>query len=69
MKLNLEAKTYLGDGYYAGHDSHQICVYASNGETDYNPVFLERDVMQNLIQYACKVYGKARMLEAIERAS
>lgn len=50
-------RTYIGDGVYAGHDSFQIWIVCSDGERDYNPVALERAVMAALIHYAAKVYG------------
>lgn len=43
---------YLGDGVYAGHDSYEVWVWASNGVNETPPVALEPGTLHSLIQYA-----------------
>jgi hypothetical protein len=46
---------YIGDGAYAGHDSFQVWVWASDGIHDTPPVALESGAMQSLVDYARRV--------------
>lgn len=57
MQHEMINRTYIGDGVYAGHDSYQIWLVCSNGESDYNPIALDRGTFASLIHYAAKIYG------------
>lgn len=39
--------TYLGDGLYASHDGHMIRVFANDGVTTTNTVYMETFVLEN----------------------
>ena len=45
-------RAYLGDGLYADYDGFQIRLWASDGVTMTNEVFLDPYVLQNLIIFA-----------------
>jgi hypothetical protein len=42
---------YLGDGLYAEYDGHQIRLFASDGETTTDEVFLDLSVQLAFIRY------------------
>jgi len=42
---------YLGDGLYAEYDGWQVRLFASNGETTTNEVFLDPAVLRAFIHY------------------
>lgn len=42
---------YLGDGLYAEHQGHQVRLYASNGITATDQVFLDREMLTKLMEY------------------
>lgn len=47
---------YIGDGVYASFDGYQIWLAANHH--DNKVVALEPKVMENLINYAAKVFGR-----------
>lgn len=49
---------YLGDGAYASFDGHQFCVYADNGVTITNQVYLELPAIRALNDYVARVRGE-----------
>jgi hypothetical protein len=49
---------YLGDGLYADFDGWQIELFASNGISKTNRVFLEPVVLRNFLAYAERLKGK-----------
>ena len=48
---------YLGDGLYAEYDGWQIRLYAHNGVSHTNEVFLEPDVLAAFQRYVTKLKG------------
>ena len=42
---------YLGDSVYADADDYYIIIYLNNGEESFNMIYLNPDVMENLINY------------------
>jgi hypothetical protein len=44
-------KTYLGDGLYAEYDGYQIELYASNGVTKTNIVYLDSHVLHAFLNW------------------
>jgi hypothetical protein len=59
-----ERKVYLGDGAYADFDDHGIVLTAENGIRATDTVYLEPQVLLNLVQYAAK-YFTPKMREAM----
>lgn len=49
--LSLQEPVYLGDGLYAAFDGWQIRLYAHNGVTATNEVFLEPQVLAVFLRY------------------
>lgn len=47
-------KTYLGDGVYAIVESGMIKLTTENGIAVQNEIFLEYEVLQNLLEFADK---------------
>lgn len=43
--------TYLGDGLYAEHEGWRVRVYASNGITTTNEVWLDGEMLAKLNQF------------------
>ena len=48
---DLTKPVYLGDALYAAYDGYQIVLYASNGETRTNTVYLEPAVLAQFFSY------------------
>lgn len=46
---------YLGDGFYASFDGWQIELYASNGISKTDAVFLDPSVLHSFMSFAEKV--------------
>lgn len=44
-------KVYLGDGVYAKHDETGISIYTSDGVRVTNQIFLEYEVVGNLVAF------------------
>lgn len=44
-------KTYLGDGLYAEDREYDVRVYADNGLTVYNEVFLDDQMLSRLVEW------------------
>lgn len=42
---------YLGDGLYAEHQGYQVRLYAFNGITTTDEVFLDREMLARLNEY------------------
>ena len=42
---------YLGDGLYVHNDGYQLRLYASDGVSIIEQIFLERSVVQSLLNY------------------
>jgi len=53
--MTIEKHTYLGDGLYASFDGNQICLFASNGITVTNRVYLEPEVYAALVSYVARL--------------
>ena len=45
-------KAYLGDGVYVEVENGMLKLSTSNGESDTNTIYLEREVFNNLVFYA-----------------
>jgi hypothetical protein len=56
----MENPTYLGDGLYAEFDGFQVKLYASNGVTHTNVVYLEPGVLQSFLTWIAQVKALAR---------
>lgn len=50
---------YLGDGLYAQFNGWQIRLYASNGVSTQDQVFLEPHVLANFLNYIKPLQGAA----------
>lgn len=48
---------YLGDGLYAEFDGWQVRLYAHNGISYTNEVFLEPDVLAAFVRYVTRLKG------------
>ena len=57
VKVGNEA-TYLGDGLYAEFDGYQFEVYASNGLSKTNRVFMEPSVVTSFFEYVARTRGE-----------
>lgn len=53
-------RTYLGDGLYAEFDGFQIRLFAHNGVTHTNEVYLEPAVLQSFLKFIEQVKEQAR---------
>ena len=51
---------YLGDGVYAVFDGYHIVLTKENGYSDINKIFLEGDVMKQLIDYYNRLKDEAK---------
>lgn len=49
--MNINEKKYLGDGVYVRWDGYHIILTTENGIEVENTIFLDRRVMQSLINY------------------
>lgn len=56
MSKSKTPKRYLGDGAYVEFVGCQIRLYTSNGLFETNEVFLETDMIHNLVDF-CKENG------------
>lgn len=50
---------YIGDGVYIGHDGFRFILRTSSHENQMGQIFLEPDVVQNLIDYTTRIKEKA----------
>lgn len=57
---------YIGDGVYASSDGWQIWL-STQRETGVDQIALEPAAMQNLIEYACHLFGRARVAAMLPR--
>lgn len=48
---------FLGDGLFVSYDGYQYRLYASNGISVTNEVFLEPSVLQNFLHYISRIRG------------
>lgn len=51
---------YLGDGLYASFDGFQLRLYASDGISETNEVFLDSDTLASLLQFVEFIKEKRR---------
>jgi len=51
-------ETYLGDGLYAEWSGYDLILYASNGEKRTNTVYLDQEVLANLLVWLKKFIVK-----------
>lgn len=57
--MNLRSQpAYLGDGLFAEYNGYQIELYASDGETKTNTVYLEPHVLINFLAYVKRIKGE-----------
>lgn len=56
----MKEEVYLGDGLYAYFDGFQIELYASDGRTKTDQVYLDGDTLQAFLRYVEKVKEIAR---------
>ena len=54
----LEDPVYLGDGLYADFDGYQVELYAHDGITKTNQVYLEPSVLEAFWEYVKKLRGE-----------
>lgn len=47
-----DAPTYLGDGLYVDYDGWQVRLFAHNGVSATNEVFLDPDVLEAFLRFA-----------------
>lgn len=52
-----QPRVYLGDGLYADFDGYQVRLFAHNGVSDTNEVFLEPDVLSAFLRYVDSLKG------------
>jgi hypothetical protein len=52
-----QSKAYLGDGVYVWTDGHHIILETSNGVRVTNEVYLDTNVVSELIKFMEKVYN------------
>jgi hypothetical protein len=50
--------TYIGDAVYASYDGYQVCL--ETGDRNNNVIYLEPEVMQNLVNYYKRVVNEQR---------
>lgn len=53
--MDLAKPAYLGDGLYAEFDGYQVELYASNGISRTNRVFLEPGVLASFLGYVSEL--------------
>ena len=57
-------KEYLGDSVYADFDGYMICLTTENGMGPSNTIYLEPEVMRELIRYAESLKARQPGVEA-----
>lgn len=50
----MRTKHYLGDGVYAYYDGWHVILTTENGESITNTIYLEDEVLYNLLQYCAR---------------
>jgi len=50
---------HLGDGVYVGHDNYGLWLHANSHDNPTDRIYLEWEVLDQLIRYKDKLFSKA----------
>lgn len=61
------SKMYLGDSVYVEYDGHDVRISTNNGEEDRNTIYLNPDIIINLLEYLKITIASSDLLKTLQK--